>query len=150
MIDRRTKLQQSACGFGWLAFSALAANAATKPAHFTMKAKRAVFLFMEGGPSQLDTFDWKPELARAGGRWLAPAFPFQQRGQSGLWISEAFPHLAKQADELCMLNGVTTNNAGHQQAVLALHTGSENFSGHRWEHGSCTASAQRRMICRGS
>jgi hypothetical protein len=132
-------LQQSACGFGWLAFSALAAQAAAaetpartgplapKPQHFPMKAKRAVFLFMEGGPSQLDTFDWKPELARAGGRFLPPAFAFKQRGESGLWISDAFPQLAQHADELCVLNGMNTNNAGHQQAVLALHTGSETF-----------------------
>jgi hypothetical protein len=135
-ISRRALLQQTAAGFGWLALTALAAQAETSAAngplapkqpHFPMKAKRAVFLFMEGGPSQLDTFDWKPELARAGGRYLAPAFPFQQRGESGLWISDAFPELARKADELCMLHGMTTNNAGHQQAVLAVHTGSENF-----------------------
>ncbi len=124
--SRRTFLQQTACGFGWLSFAALA-NAATKPPHFKTKAKRAVFLFMEGGPSQLDTLEWKPELARAGGRFLPSAFPFKQRGASGLWISEAFPKLAQHADELCLLNGMTTNNAGHQQAVLALHTGSESF-----------------------
>ncbi len=134
--SRRAFLQQAACGFGWLALTALAAQAETptvkgplapKQPHFKMKAKRAIFLFMEGGPSQLDTFDWKPELARAGGRYLAPAFPFKQRGDSGLWISDAFPQLAQHADELCLLNGMTTNNAGHQQAVLAMHTGSENL-----------------------
>lgn len=137
--SRRMFLQQASCGFGWLALSALAAEAAhaesasgkgplaPKSPHFPMKARRAIFLFMEGGPSQLDTFDWKPELVRAGGRFLAPAFPFKQRGKSGLWISDAFPHLAQHADELCLLNGMTTNNAGHQQAVLALHTGSENL-----------------------
>ena len=135
-VTRRTALQQAAAGFGWMAFTALASQAESRAAngplapkrpHFPMKAKRAVFLYMEGGPSQLDTFDWKPELARAGGRYLAPAFPFRQRGESGLWISDAFPELAKQADELCLLNGMTTNNAGHQQAVLAMHTGSENL-----------------------
>lgn len=137
--SRRAFLQQTACGFGWLALTSLAADAARaetrttrgplapKPPHFPMKAKRAIFLFMEGGPSQLDTFDWKPKLTGAGGRFLAPAFPFKPRGQSGLWISEAFPQLAQHADELCLLNGMTTNNAGHQQAVLAMHTGSENF-----------------------
>ncbi|MCO6456494.1 MAG: DUF1501 domain-containing protein [Pirellulaceae bacterium] len=137
-VTRRAMLQRSACGFGWLAFAALAAESAgaerdsrnplaPKKPHFPMKARRVVFLFMEGGPSQLDTFDWKPELARAGGRFLAPAFTFRQHGQSGMWISDAFTHLAGLADELCVLNGVTTNNAGHQQAVLALHTGSETF-----------------------
>jgi uncharacterized protein (DUF1501 family) len=79
----------------------------------------------------LDSFDWKPELARAGGaadsRLLAPVFPFHPRGQSGLMISDAFPFLSQQADELCVLNGMQTNNPGHHQAVVALHTGNENF-----------------------
>ncbi len=141
--DRRSFLQKTATGFGWLAFSALHAEktqaeernsqnplAPRKP-HFRARAKRVIFMFMEGGPSHLDSFDWKPELARVGGdaksRYLAPVFSFKPRGESGLMISDAFPALAEQADELCLLNGMTTNNPGHHQAVVALHTGNENF-----------------------
>ncbi len=120
-------------GFGWLAFSAMAAQAAMerKP-HFAAKAKRVIFLFMQGGPSHVDTFDWKPELAKAGevsrrGAYLAPVFDFKPRGQSGLMISEAFPRLSEHADELCLLNGMRTSTASHAQATVAVHTGSENF-----------------------
>ena len=95
------------------------------------RAKRVIFMFMEGGPSHLDSFDWKPELARIGGdaksRYLAPVFSFQPRGESGIMISNAFPALAEHADDLCLLNGMQTDNPGHHQAVVALHTGNENF-----------------------
>ena len=132
--NRREALQQAGLGFGWLAFSALAQDSksfesplAPKAAHHPAKAKRVIFVFLNGGPSHLDTFDWKPELAKLGGRYLPPQFEFKPRGQSGLMISEAFPELAKQADELCLINSATTNNPGHQQAVVALHTGNEMF-----------------------
>ena len=138
--SRRNHLRSAALGFGWLAFSALHASRARaekgnplapRSPHFAPKAKRVIFLFMEGGPSHLESFDWKPELARVGGnaksRYLAPVFDFRQRGESGLMISDAYPHLGKLADELCLLNGMTTNNPGHHQAVVALHTGNENF-----------------------
>jgi hypothetical protein len=135
LTSRRQILQRTSAGFGWLAFSALAAEEkgtfvsplAPKEPHWPAKAKRVIFMFMNGGPSHLESFDWKPELAKAGGRYLAPQFKFNQHGKSGLWISEAFPNLAQHADELCLLNSVTTKNPGHQQAVVALHTGSENF-----------------------
>src|SRR5690606_11869287 len=108
-------LQSTAAGFGWLAFSALQAQRsraeqpakyrsplAPKPQHFPAQAKRVIFFFMAGGPSHLDTFDWKPELAKRGpggrNKHLAPVFGFQPSGQSGLPISEVFPHLAGQAD----------------------------------------------------
>jgi hypothetical protein len=142
--SRRDLLRNSAAGFGWLALAALAAERAhadggyrgplaPKDPHFKPRAKRVIFLFMNGGPTHLDTFDWKPELAKVGGPgnggkgYLAPAFPFKPAGKSGLMIADCYPHLAKQADELCLLNGVTTNNPGHHQAVVALHTGSERF-----------------------
>ena len=132
IVDRRGFLQDTAAGFGWLALSALAAKwsgareasaaaqagkyvspTAPKPPHFAARAKRVIFLFMEGGPSHIDTFDWKPELAKlgAGGksRPLAPVFPFAPHGKSGLMLADGlFPHLAKHADELCLLNGMTT------------------------------------------
>jgi hypothetical protein len=134
--SRRQMLQHGSAGFGWLAFSALAADKVTKIApnplapqepHFPATAKRVIFLFMNGGPSHLESFDHKPVLATAGGRYLAPQFDFKQHGQSGLWISDAFPHLAKHADDLCIINSATTKNPGHQQAVVALHTGTETF-----------------------
>ncbi len=143
VFGRRGFLQQTAAGFGWLAFAALSANTgraeikhsqnplSPKKPHFPARAKRVIFLFMDGGPSHLESFDWKPKLAEIGGnaksRYLAPVFKFQKRGQSGLMISDAFPFLARQADELCLLNGMQTNNPGHHQAVVALHTGNENF-----------------------
>lgn len=145
MISRRQVLQNSAAGFGWLAFACLHAQwtraargdeyrspLAPKRPHFPAKAKRAIFLFMAGGPSHVDTFDWKPELAKRGpgggrGKLLAPVFGFTPRGNSGLPISDVFPHLGAHADKLCLLNGVHTAVAGHQQATVAVHTGNPSF-----------------------
>lgn len=135
LSTRREMLQRTSAGFGWLAFSALAAEdkpafvspLAPKPPHHPAKAKRVIFMFMNGGPSHLESFDWKPALAKMSKPYLPPQFAFQQHGKSGLWISDVFPHLAKHADDLCIINSVQTNNPGHQQAVVALHTGNENF-----------------------
>jgi hypothetical protein len=143
LADRRSFLQHAAAGFGALAFSALHAGStraaggyvsptAVKPPHFAARAKRVIFFFMEGGPSHIDTFDWKPELARLapGGksRPLPPVAPFKPCGQSGLMLAESlFPHLAKHADELCLLNGVQTKNNGHMQSIALVHTGTERF-----------------------
>src|SRR5687768_11494101 len=97
--DRRGVLQETAAGFGWLALAALhGQNArgeaagyrsplAPKQPHFTARAKRVIFLFMNGGPSHLETFDYKPELARVGGgakrgKYLPPQFNFQPSGKS--------------------------------------------------------------------
>src|SRR4051812_29863156 len=116
-LGRRGFLQLTSAGFGWLAFSALAAAEtansgaanplAPKKPNFTAKAKRVIFLFMQGGPSHIDTFDWKPELAKTGKgghhQPLAPVFDFKPRGQSGLMISDVFPNLSEHADELCLL-----------------------------------------------
>lgn len=151
-LTRRGMLQHTAAGFGWMAFAAMNAQLAIadqqytsplapKQPHFSGKAKRVIFLFMQGGPSHLDTFDWKPELLRSGGKTatlskndkskegklLAPQFKFAQHGQSGLHISELFPELSQHADDLCLLNGMHTSNAAHPQATIALHTGSVNF-----------------------
>lgn len=137
---RRDFLQATSAGFGWMAFSALAAEEtksaavsplAPKQPHFRARAKRVIFLFMQGGPSQLDTFDWKPELARVGKggahKLLGSVCEFRPHGQSGMMISEVFPRLAEHADDLCLLKGMTTRTASHQQACVALHTGTENF-----------------------
>lgn len=143
-FSRRDALKATSCGFGYLALAGLLGKEAAaapsfrsplaeKKPHFPAKAKRVIFLFMQGGPSHLDTFDHKPELIqKAGqqadkGKLLAPAFDFQARGKSGLMISDAFPHLAKHADDLCILNGMHTTSPAHPQAAVMLHTGSQNF-----------------------
>ncbi|HUQ70406.1 MAG TPA: DUF1501 domain-containing protein, partial [Planctomycetaceae bacterium] len=148
-LSRRTMLQTAACGFGYLALTDLlsrtyGAEPATsgekyesplkaKAPHFAAKAKRVIFLFMQGAPSHVDTFDYKPELIKSdgkkvGGRQiLAPQWKFQQHGKSGLWISDLFPNVAKHADELCLLNSMHIDNPAHPQATIQLHTGSARF-----------------------
>ena len=93
---------------------------------------------MEGAPSHVDTFDYKPKLADSTARACRKArvvrpscsaspWKFAQHGQSGLWISELFPELAKQADELCLLRGMHTDVPAHPQAFLQMHTGIFQF-----------------------
>jgi hypothetical protein len=148
---RRELLQRAACGFGYLAFAGLAAQAsasdnplAPKPPHHPPRAKRVIFLFMHGGPSHVDTFDYKPKLqqddgkdapvdpksfrADASRRLMASPWKFRQHGECGLWISELFPEVARHADELCVIRSMHTNGQSHGQAVLMLHTGSENLT----------------------
>jgi Protein of unknown function (DUF1501) len=145
-FSRRTALKTAACGFGYLAFADLAARAAEKEKsplapkkpHFAAKAKRVIFLCMEGAPSHVDTFDHKPKLTAddgkpfsgsrfGGGKLLASPWKFQQSGKSGLWISELYPELAKHADELCVINSMHTDVPAHPQAFQHLHTGSFQF-----------------------
>jgi hypothetical protein len=132
-----------------LAFSALAARAAARSAaspgpHFTPKAKRVIFLFMQGGVSQVDSFDYKPRLeiddgkkmpfndarqrANAGDgqssqRVMKSPWRFAQHGQSGRWVSELFPYMAGHVDDLCFLHGLHTEGVAHGPATLFLHTG---------------------------
>ncbi len=141
--NRRQFLQTTAAGFGWLAFSSLATRQALadfsnplapRESHFTPRAKRVIFLYMQGAPSHLDTFDWKPELKQLDGKTadgsgkgrklLGPVFPFKASGQSGLMISELFPHLSQHADKMCILNGCKTTVPAHPQATVMLNTGS--------------------------
>jgi hypothetical protein len=149
-VSRRHALQSLTTGFGYMAFAGLATESARadKPAaekslllpkepHFKPRAKRIIFLAMEGAPSHTDTFDYKPKLKEDHGKpgrenkdrkVLGSPFAWQQHGQSGAWISELFPHVAKKADELTWLRGLWTNvPALHPQAWPALHTGSGQF-----------------------
>ncbi len=148
-FSRRTALKSAASGFGYLAFSALSTWAAEKeadpdgplapkPPHFPARAKRVVFLCMEGGPSHVDTFDHKPQLTRDSGKeigfgrvptapLLASPWKFQQHGSSGLWISELFPEVARHADDLCVINSMQTDLPNHTQAFLQMHTGIFQF-----------------------
>jgi hypothetical protein len=97
------------------------------------QAKRIIFVFMQGAMSQMDTFEYKPQLQKDGGKagpgggtLTASKFKFQQYGQTGTWFSELLPNLAKHADKLCWLRGLHTDTPAHPQAVVQLHTGSAN------------------------
>src|SRR5581483_2745932 len=150
MFSRRTLLKSTASGFGYLAFAALAHEQAARAAatdaaasplapkkpHFPGTAKRVIFLCMDGGPSHVDTFDYKPRLTADDGKapprgrfgkLMGSPFKFEKRGESGLWISEVFPELAKQADKLCVLNGMHTDLPNHPQAFLQMHCGIFQF-----------------------
>ncbi|QEL18937.1 DUF1501 domain-containing protein [Limnoglobus roseus] len=149
VLSRRQALQSSAIGFGWLALADMLARAETanplapKGPHFEPKAKRVIFLFMHGGPSQVDTFDYKPKLtaddgkplpfpkprvvSSATGNLLGSPWKFQQHGQSGAWVSELFPHVAKNVDDLCFVKSMHGSNSRHGGALLELHTGSDTF-----------------------
>jgi hypothetical protein len=101
--------------------------------HFPAKAKRIIFLFMEGAMSGVDTFDYKPEVQKNGGKsgpgggvLTASKFAFKQYGQTGSWFSELLPNIATHADELCWLRGLHTDTPAHPQAVVQLHTGAAN------------------------
>jgi hypothetical protein len=134
-------LLRCANGFGTLALNALwgqegHGSTARPPA---AKAKNVIFLFMDGGPSQVDTFDPKPRLAREHGQPIKMKVPptqfnnvgtvfqspwkFKQRGQSGLWVSDLFPHVAECADELCVIRSMVSNFSEHTNANYFIHTG---------------------------
>jgi hypothetical protein len=124
-----------------LAFSSLATRLALADAkagsatHFAAKAKRVIFLCMRGGPSHVDTFDYKPALAkvngksaiRPGSQWMDSPWKFSQHGQSGRYVSELFPETAQHADKLCMIHSMQTDVPAHPQAMVRLHTGTSQF-----------------------
>ena len=144
-LSRRELLKTSSAGFGLLALagmlgqsrSASAKDAAAKPGplapkppHFPVKAKRVIFLFMEGAMSQMDTFEYKPKLQESdgktgpgGGTLTASKFKFAQHGETGRWVSELYPNVAKHIDQLCFIRGLHTDTPAHPQAVIQLHTG---------------------------
>ena len=151
-VGRRAFLRRTAAGFGYTAFAGIAAmesllaKGATnplmpKPPHFEPKAKRVIFLFMQGAPTQHDTFDYNPELEKfagkhsemklsigtQGGKILPAVYDFHPSGESGLPISEVFPHLRNHADDLCLLNAMHTDSPAHPQASIFNHTGSITF-----------------------
>ncbi len=140
-VSRRQWLKTAAGGLGGLALSGLSTPSASasgllspKAAQFAPKAKRVIFLFINGGPSQFESFDYKPELKANGGKkgtnkgkLLAPLYDFAQHGESGMWVSDVFPHMAQQTDHLCMLNGMTGPSRAHPIAIPMLHTGEFQF-----------------------
>jgi hypothetical protein len=133
-MNRRQMLQTLSCGFGYFALSNLTSAAGINPMvpkapMFAARAKRVIFMFMEGAPSQFETFDDNPGLTQAAKstNLMAPAFEFTRSGESGLPISNLFPNLQQHADELCLLNGMATDSAAHPTATIQLHTGSLIF-----------------------
>ncbi len=155
---RRHFLRDCQVGLGGLALSQLLGTpsvCAATPHHSPLiaataaKAKRVIYLHMAGSPPQHETLDYKPELAKyhlqpcpeellkgrefafikGRPKLLGPQFAFQQHGESGTWISDLFPHLAKQADKLCVIKSMFTDQFNHAPAQLLLHTGTPQFGG---------------------
>ncbi len=145
-LTRRAMLRRCANGFGAVAFAALAAEdgraAAPRTPHHPAAARNVIFLYMDGGPSQVDTFDYKPLLAKYDGKdphtvfkveptqfdnvgkVMASPWKFRQHGQSGLWVSDLFPHVAGCADELAVIRSMVSKFPEHTSANYFLHTGS--------------------------
>ena len=159
-VSRRTLLRAAGAGFGHLALAGLVNSNAARASGATtcgqnplapkkpvlpVKAKRIIFLFMEGAMSSVDTFEYKPELDRSngksgpgGGTITAPRFKFKPCGNSGAQFSELLPHIATHADEFCFLRGLYTDTPAHPQAVVQLHTGSANAALARPSWGAWT------------
>jgi len=159
MISRRQMLQTSGAGLGSLALSSLLADdaqsadrgtsplAARQP-HFQPRIKRVIHLFMNGGPSQIDTFDPKPALDKLNGKPLpaslkatlqntqrkragnlfASPFKFSRHGQSGLEVSELFPHVARHADDLCVVRSMQGEIANHTPGLLLTNCGNSTLA----------------------
>ncbi len=149
---RREFLSWPVCGLGGAAFLSLLfrdgklqagpvpGEAPDPPPHHTPKARRAIHFYLCGGLSQVDSFDYKPELERLHGKSLSaderpdvffgqvgllrkPDWGFQKRGQSGLWVSELFPHLAGVADELTVIRSMFAETSNHTPATFQANTG---------------------------
>ncbi len=136
---RREWLFRAANGFGGLALAHLASGAVLKP-HFPPKAKAVIFLFMDGGPSQMDTFDPKPRLTKENGQTLpfkppttvfnisdkvfGSPYTFKKYGQSGAPVSELFPHVAECVDDLCIIRSMVADHSEHTAANYFIHSGS--------------------------
>lgn len=157
-LSRREMLQRSACGFGAVALTALLAEQdhgqlladdertktgnplAPKPPHFAPRVEHVIYLYMDGGPSQVDTFDPKPRLDRENGKpfamkieptqfnnigkTLASPWKFQQHGESGIPVSALFPNVAKHVDDMAVIRSMTSKFSEHTNANYFLHTGS--------------------------
>ena len=153
--NRREMLRRTGCGFGYLALAGLlgeespravfnptiqTSSTSTNPLnaklpHFTGRAKRIIFLFMPGGPSQVDTFDPKPRLTQDNGKpspklylgqqrnLLASPWKFQKHGRSGIEVSELFPHTARCIDDICVIRSMVADDTNHPGGCLQMNTG---------------------------
>src|ERR1051325_9826866 len=140
--SRRDMLRASALGFGWLAFQGMSvANASGSSPHHRPRARNVIFCFMDGGVSHVDSFDPKPELERrdnqlftdsrnptamGNGRGLKSTSILRLLGQSGLPISDLFPHIATCADDIAVIRSMKADLPLHSTGVLFLHTGLNN------------------------
>ncbi|MDX1944988.1 MAG: DUF1501 domain-containing protein [Pirellulaceae bacterium] len=150
LTSRREFLARAGGGCGALALAALLASesrgatsgAARRP-HFNPRAKRIIWLFMDGGPSHLDLFDLKPALTKYAGQPLPPSFKrpvtsmgvtagtpllastrkFQQHGQAGIWVSDLYPHVARCVDDLCMVRNCAAEGLTHVAGLMQINTG---------------------------
>src|SRR5436190_21380005 len=143
-MTRRDLLHTMGAGFGMVGLRHLAAAETPadplrpKPPHFPAKAKRVIYLFLNGGPSQVDTFDPKPKLdeyngkpvptgnlrtERKTGNLLKSPFTFKKYGQSGIEINEIFPKLAECADDLCVVRSMYTDRPNHEPSLFMLNSG---------------------------
>jgi hypothetical protein len=149
-LTRRELLAASASGFGMLSLSGLVgARAAAGPqstataprTHFQPKAKSVIFCFMDGGVSHVDSFDPKPKLTQLDGQpfttstnptangnrqWLKSPWPFRQHGQSGIPVSDLFPHISSCVDDVAVIRSMKADLPLHSTGVLRLHTGVNN------------------------
>jgi len=154
-FTRRDALRSAACGFGAIALAGIANRSsaavvnqinplAAKQPMFPPRAKRVIFIFMQGGPSHVDTFDYKPLLEKQHGKQLdfknarklaktgmsgkekvmKSPWKFRQYGECGRWVSDLFPQIGQHVDDLCFLHGMHTNGVAHGPSTLFLHTGS--------------------------
>src|SRR5437870_2218640 len=143
-MTRRDYLRTMGTGFGMLGFANLmqaataSAPLAPKAPHFTPKAKRVIFLFLNGGPSQVDTFDPKPMLAkyshqpmptgnlkteRKTGNLLPSPFTFRKYGESGIEVSEIFPNLGERIDNFCVIRSMHTDRPNHEPSLFLMNCG---------------------------
>jgi hypothetical protein len=139
-LTRRDLLRRTGAGFGMLGLAGALTGAGQSSAdghtHFRARAKRVIFLFMNGGPSHVDTFDPKPALKKHAGEkpsgklvrtaklgYMPSPFAFQAHGQGGVVMSELFPHLSRCADELCVIRSMYTDNPNHEPGLLLMHSG---------------------------
>src|SRR5262245_29814331 len=151
-LTRREMLLRCANGFGAVALAALFGDSAygagsggdrdplsPRPPHYPARAKNVIFLFMDGGPSQVDTFDPKPRLAKEHGQPIKMKVPptqfnnvgavlqspwkFQPYGQSGLPVSDLFPHVARHVDDLAIIRSMVSNFSEHTNANFFIHSG---------------------------
>ncbi|MBI2825255.1 MAG: DUF1501 domain-containing protein [Planctomycetia bacterium] len=148
VVSRRQALKAGSAGFGYLALAGMLGQSASEVAraaageapaagplapkrpHFAAKAKRIIFLFMQGAISQMDTWEYKQQLQAddgkvgpGGGNLTGSKFKFGQHGDTGTWVSELYPHVARHVDELCFIRGLYTDTPAHPEAVMQLHTG---------------------------
>jgi hypothetical protein len=146
-VSRRQMLTRIGAGFGTLGMAGMLAESATasvsplapKLPHFAPKAKRVIQLFMPGGPSQVDTFDHKPDLEKYAGQrpesvnrktlrntkngLMKSPFGFKQYGECGKWVSDIFPHVAEMVDDICFIHSMHTNIPEHAGAIMMANLG---------------------------